>query len=109
MKKGSLKLAILGGAAALFLCQPAISMAQNGATIFKSNCSVCHGDHGEGSATGKSLGAPDLGSKAVQSKSDTYLENYISNGHGAMPAWKGVLSPAQIKSVVAHIRTFAHK
>jgi cytochrome c oxidase cbb3-type subunit 3 len=102
---------ILAGAAAFLLFQPTMANAANanGAKIFQDNCAVCHGDHGEGTSMGKGLGAPDLGSKAVQSKSDAFLKNIIENGKGGMPAWKSMLKPAEIDAVLKHVRTFGHK
>jgi len=78
--------------------------------LYKSKCSLCHGDDGSGnSITGKQLGAKDLKSDAVQKMSDDDLVTAISKGKGKMPAFGGKLSDAQIKSLVMEIRHLAGK
>lgn len=82
--------------------------AQNeGATAYKAKCAVCHGADGKGdTAVGKSLKLRDLGSADVQKQTDEQLIDITANGKGKMPAYKGKLTDAQIKDVVAYIRTF---
>ncbi len=57
-------------------------------------------------AAGKaSMGTKDLGSADIQKMSDADLTGAITNGKGKMPAYKGKLTDAQIKDLVAYIRT----
>lgn len=80
------------------------------AQTFKSNCVVCHGADGTGSATGKSLKAPDLHSDTVQKMTDAQLVQTISDGKNNMPPFKSTLSEDQITAVVAYVRaTFGKK
>lgn len=78
-----------------------------GRGTFTSMCVSCHGQNGAGTATGKSLNAPDLGSSAVQSRSDAELQQIISDGKNNMPPFKGSLSNDQIQSLVKYLRTFS--
>jgi cytochrome c6 len=81
--------------------------AQDGAGVYKSKCAMCHGADGKGdTAVGKSMKLRDLGSADVQKQTDAELIEITTNGKGKMPGYKGKLSDAQIKQVVAYIRTF---
>jgi cytochrome c6 len=78
-----------------------------GAAVYKTKCAVCHGADGKGdTAVGKSMKLRDLGSADVQKQTDEQLIDITTNGKGKMPAYKGKLTDAQIKDVVAYIRTF---
>jgi cytochrome c6 len=83
--------------------------ADDGETLFKSNCVVCHGADGTGTPTGKSLKAPDLHSDAVQKLTDKQITDQIANGKNNMPPFKGSLSADQIASLVTYVRTFKKK
>jgi mono/diheme cytochrome c family protein len=76
-----------------------------GAQTFKSNCVVCHGADGTGTATGKSLKAPDLHSDAVQKMTVAQMITQISDGKNNMPPFKSTLTDDQIKDVVTYVRT----
>ena len=97
--------------AAAMLALAASTRAQDAPALFKARCSVCHGADGSGnSAMGKTLGAPDLHSDAVQKLSDTQLIDAITNGVGKkMPAFKDKLTDVQIKSLVGYIRDLVRK
>jgi cytochrome c6 len=85
----------------------AASQDQSGRSLFNSTCASCHGQNGTPTAVGKSLNAPDLGSKAVQTRTDAELQQIIANGKGNMPPFNGRLSDAQINSLVAYMRTLS--
>ncbi len=94
--------------AMLFLALPGMAAAATaGATTFQSTCAMCHGNDGGGSDVGKSLHVPDLRSAKVQSHSNAELARFISDGNGAMPAFKGRLSNQQILNEVHYIRSLA--
>jgi cytochrome c6 len=80
--------------------------ASDAATTFKSNCAMCHGADGTGSALGKRLQVPDLHSKDVQSLSSDDLVKVITNGKGKMPGFGSRLSSDQIQKLAAYVRTF---
>jgi len=84
------------------LALPPIAAAQGAADTYKAKCAMCHGADGSGKA---SMGTKDLGSADIQKMSDADLTGAITNGKGKMPAYTGKLTDAQIKDVVAYIRT----
>jgi cytochrome c6 len=75
------------------------------AQTFKSNCVVCHGADGTGSATGKALKAPDLHSEEVQKMTVAQMVAQVSDGKNNMPPFKSTLTPDQIKAVVGYVRS----
>jgi cytochrome c6 len=75
------------------------------AQTFKSNCVVCHGADGTGSATGKALKAPDLHSDEVQKMTVAQMITQVSDGKNNMPPFKNTLTPDQIKAVVGYVRS----
>jgi mono/diheme cytochrome c family protein len=78
----------------------------DGAAIFKAKCAMCHGPDGSGqTAMGKSLKIRALGSADVQKQTDAELTNIVTNGKNKMLAYKGKLTPEEIKVVVGFIRT----
>lgn len=80
--------------------------ASPGETLFKTNCSMCHGADGAGSPFGKRLGAPDFRSKDVQDLSNVALSKIISDGKNNMPAFGTRFSADQINQLVEYIRHF---
>lgn len=85
------------------------SAADTGESLFKTNCTVCHGDDGHGTATGKALNAPDLSSAAVQKLTNAQIAEQIENGKNNMPPFKSQLNASQIKQLVIYVRTFGKK
>jgi cytochrome c6 len=83
------------------------AFAADGAATYKAKCAMCHGPNGVGDTpVGKSMGIKDLGSPAIQAKTDAVLAGLVSNGINKMPAFKSSLSQAQIDDVVKFLRTF---
>lgn len=83
--------------------------ASEGAGIFKSNCSMCHGTegHGDGPA-GEALDPRPKNLAELQNEvNDDYLFWRISEGKPgtSMVAWKGILKEEQIWSVVTFLHT----
>lgn len=106
------KLAILVGtiAVALFIMLPNLSWAQDGASLYKAKCAVCHGPNGEGKPAAK---IPSLASEKTQKMTDAELTDFIANGGPSKKAThafekKGV-TPEQVKALVAHIRELVKK
>jgi|SRR5579875_914341 len=93
----------------LFFYTPA--RASDAASLFKTKCALCHAANGSGdTAMGKSLGAKDLRSAAVQKKTNAELEKDITDGISPkMPSYKSTLTAAQIKELVVYIRELAKK
>ena len=102
-----LKLVIRSAAITLALCFASSSVpAQTAAETFKSQCLPCHGADGHGdSPIGKSLGVKPYNAPDVVKLSNADLTAIIKNGKNKMPAFNGKLTDAQIKDLVAYIRT----
>jgi mono/diheme cytochrome c family protein len=101
----------IGSAILLALLALALSgtlRAQDGPTLYKTKCAVCHAADGSGSTgMGKSMGVKDLRSDDVQKQTDAQLNATITNGMGGgkMPAYKGKLTDDQITELVKFIRS----
>jgi cytochrome c6 len=84
----------------------AAPMLADGAATYKAKCAMCHGPDGAGqTAMGKNMKLRDLGSAEVQKATDAEWTKLITDGKGKMPAYKGKLSDAEIKAVIAFMRT----
>ena len=95
---------------ALTLVISAPAQAQDGASLFKSKCAMCHGPDGGGDTpTGKAMKVRDLRSADVQKQTDAELTGIITNGKNKMPAYKDKLDAAQIKQLVGFVRDLAKK
>ena len=106
--------------AMLFAIAPMTATAQTapvtGQEIFEQMCAGCHGlrgDGGEGHVGGFSPVVPNLAKKEyMKLVTDDYLMLVIKKGGefvgkiAAMPAWEKRLSDEQVRSIIAHIRTF---
>jgi alcohol dehydrogenase (cytochrome c) len=69
----------------------------NGQKVFADNCSVCHGDLGQGGN-----GGPDLSTRPG-SKNLQHVIDQVTNGGNGMPPFKGTLTPKQIQDVSAFV------
>ena len=88
------------------LAAATVSFAQDGAATYKAKCQMCHGATGMADTpAGKSTKARPFNDPDVMKMSDADLINITTNGHNKMPAYKGKLTDAQIKDVVAYIHT----
>ena len=82
------------------------SFAQDGAATYKSKCQMCHGATGMADTpAGKSTKARPFNDPEVTKMSDADLIAVTTNGKNKMPAYKGKLTDAQIKDVIAYIHT----
>ena len=77
-------------------------------TLFQQHCARCHGADGRGmTSLGKVYGAPNLTEAALQARfSDKELSAIITDGEGAMPSFKKILSKTEIAALVAYVRRF---
>lgn len=83
--------------------------ASAGKLLFARNCALCHGDNGEGKE-GPALNNPVL----LHAATDTYLtetirvgrRNTTMGGFGEGSTVRQALTPAEIESIVAFIRTW---
>lgn len=108
MRKFIQKTAVLGVA---LLATGTMSFAQSGGeATYKAKCQMCHGATGAGDTpAGKSMKVKAFKDPEVAKMSDSAMIALTKNGQGKMPAYKDKLSDAQIKDVVAYIRTLEKK
>jgi cytochrome c6 len=82
----------------------------SGADVYKSKCAMCHAPDGSASSSvGKMMKVPSFLTPAAKKVSAAEYMAIVKNGKGKMPAYAGKLSDAQIKDVVAYIRTLQKK
>jgi len=82
------------------------TLADNGADIYKTRCSACHGSKGAGDTMlGKNLKLRSLTSDDVQKQSDSELAIIIDRGKNRMPPFDRKLSKEQIGEVVKYVRS----
>jgi len=96
------RLAELLGVASMGVAIPAGSV-EEGMVLFGNRCASCHGEKGTGG-----LG-PDLyGNTFIQAASDPSLIQFILDGRKgtAMAGFSGILTPEEVASVVALLRTW---
>ena len=95
---------------ALFLLYLPAGRADDTAGLYKSKCAMCHGPDGKGDTpTGKAMKVTDLTSAEIQKKPDAELIASTTNGKGKMTPFKGKLTDAQIKDLIAYVRGLAKK
>ena len=106
--------------AMLLSLTPMTAAAQNVPTdpveIYDQMCAGCHGFWGDGGEGHRGGFSPHVGTLAdteyMAQVTDDYLVMIIKKGGeymgkiATMPAWEKRLSDEQIRSIVAHIRTF---
>ncbi|MDQ2720580.1 MAG: c-type cytochrome [Bacteroidota bacterium] len=83
-----------------------------GKTLYKTQCSPCHGDKGKGDGPAAAALNPkpaDHTSKALQAESDGSLFYKISEGHKPMPGFKSTLKDNQRWALINYIRTLSKK
>ena len=83
------------------------AFAQSGASdVYKAKCVMCHGaDGAAATGPGRALKAASFKDASIVNASDADLITAVSKGKGKMPAYQGKLSDAQIKAVIAYVRT----
>ncbi len=103
MKLGKLVIVALVLVAAAGTAQA--QQANPAAQLYTTNCAVCHGATGTPAAgMVRSMGAmPDFAT--VAAPADSVWVRAITTGKGKMPAFGSRLQPAQIRSLVAYLRT----
>jgi mono/diheme cytochrome c family protein len=69
----------------------------SGEKVFESSCGTCHTLAAAGTTGTVGPNLDELG------PSETTVEHQVINGGGKMPAFKGQLSPAEIKAVSSYV------
>jgi mono/diheme cytochrome c family protein len=89
---------------AIIIASAGIGLAADASANWSQNCASCHGKDGSGNTMmGKKLGVKDYTKE--QSFSDAEATNVIKNGKGKMKAYKDKLSDADVKALVAYVRS----
>ena len=86
------------------LSSAGIAAAADAGALWSANCASCHGKDGSGNTMmGKKLGVKDY--TKDQSFSDADAANVIKNGKDKMKGFGSKLSDADIKALVAYVRS----
>jgi len=105
---------VLGGGALLAQDSGKKSSSANaaavarGKTLFQQKCALCHYDNSDQKKIGPGLkGVYKRGTFSANGAkiTDDSLKAWIENGDQLMPPFKEVLEPAQIKDVIAYVKT----
>ena len=89
---------------AMMLASSGAAFGADAKTLWAQNCASCHGKDGSGNtAMGKKLGVKDYTKN--QGFSDAEAANVIKNGKGKMKGYKAKLSDADVKALVAYVRS----
>ena len=81
---------------------------ERGKEIFEKKCAICHYAETDQKKIGPGLkGLSKRGTFTVNNNkvTDETLKTWIENGDTLMPPFKDVLDPAQIKDVIAYVKT----
>lgn len=98
------RIAVLG-LMGLSLAVPAVAQ-QAGEATYKAKCAMCHAADGTGNTpVGKTMKVRSLKSPEDVKMTDAELTKATKEGVGKMQGYAGKLTDAQIKGVVAYIRT----
>src|SRR5579863_5823909 len=104
MKTSKLVTLVMTIAVALFILIPNLSWAaDDGASLFKAKCAMCHGPDGAGKGAAKSLVSDE-----AKKMSDTDLTNVVTTNPKHASVSKA-LTPDQVKAVVGYIRDLQKK
>lgn len=107
-----LRICLAGAAMFALLClfsSPARAQAE-GEKVYKAKCASCHGADGVGATpAGKATKAPNFCSDEVKKETDEEWTTIIVKGKNKMPAYDKKVTDAEIKDVVAYIRSLCKK
>lgn len=99
---------LLVALAAVLLLPAAVCFAQSSSeALYKSKCQMCHGAKGMADTpAAKAMKVKPITDPEVKAFTETKMEEAVRNGMGKMQPYKGKLTDAEIKGVVAYFRTF---
>ena len=104
MKTTKIAILVLTIAVVLFILIPSLSWAaDDGASLFKAKCAMCHGPDGAGKGAAKSL----ISDGAKKMSDDDISKAVTTNPKHAAVA--KALTPDQVKAVVGYVRDLQKK
>jgi|SRR5579859_1278562 len=81
-----------------------------GEKVYKAKCASCHGADGAGATpVGKATKARDFCSDEVKKETDEEWTQIVVKGKNKMPGYDKKITEAEIKDVVAYIRSLCKK
>ena len=102
MKSFTVKIAIILGA---LMLGTAVASAQDGASLYKMKCQVCHGPDGKANTVaGKKVEAKDFHSAEVAKLSEAEMFEVVKKGKGKMPSYDKKISDDEIRALVKYVR-----
>ena len=94
-------LAVAAPLVAISMATPLLAQT-SGATIYKAKCQMCHLADGSGN---RGMKVPAFTAGASEASLIAATKNGVSTGPVKMPAYAGKLTDADIRDVVAYIKT----
>jgi mono/diheme cytochrome c family protein len=92
--------------ASIFLFSVTASAQDAGEKTYKAKCASCHGADCKGATpAGKATKARDFCSDEVKKETDDEWTAIINKGKNKMPAYDKKLTEAELKGIVAYIRS----
>ncbi|MGA7576284.1 MAG: cytochrome c [Terriglobales bacterium] len=101
MKTTKLVVLVMTIAMALFILMPSLSWADDGATLYKAKCAMCHGADAAGKPAAK---IPSLISDEAKKMSDADLSKAVAET-AKHPGPVKSLSADDVKAVVTYVRS----
>jgi mono/diheme cytochrome c family protein len=101
MKTTKLLMLVMTIAVTLFILIPSLSWAEDGGSIFKAKCAMCHGADAAGKPAMK---APSLIGDDAKKMSDADMTAAVT-GKAKHPAGVKSLPADDVKAVVAYVRS----
>jgi mono/diheme cytochrome c family protein len=103
-KEPSVMKLITSGIVTIVFAFSGAAFGADAGALWSQHCASCHGKDGSGNTMmGKKLALKDYTKE--QSFSDAEAANVIKNGKGKMKGYKDKLSDADVKALVAYVRS----
>lgn len=74
------------------------------ASLFRQNCSICHGPEAEGKTLGDGRIIPNLRQGAFKYKTDEQIYSHIADGGNGMIPFRKMLTPREINLLVQFVQ-----
>ena len=79
------------------------------ASLFRQNCTICHGPEAEGKTLDDGRVVPNLRQGDFKYKTDEQIYNHISDGGNGMVPFKNQLTPREINLLVTLVQSELRK